>query len=110
LLRAKRAPHAGWAITFADLMGLLVSFFVMLTVLLAQSTAQFDTTKQAMQRVFGKNAQEVIVRIPPPLNAENKALEAKIRALLAKDETLTPLTISHEKDVLRIEIKAVKAP
>lgn len=108
MLRVRRAAQSGWAISFADLMGLLVSFFVMLTVLLAQNTAQFDATKQAMQRVFGKAAQEVIVRVPPPLHAENKALEAKLRALLAADTTLPPLVISHEKDILRVEIKAVR--
>jgi Membrane MotB of proton-channel complex MotA/MotB len=103
--RAKPAATTGWAITFADLMGLLVSFFVMLTVLLSQNPKAFEATQQAMKQAFGKNTQQVIVRVPPPIGAENKALEAKLRTLLEKEAVLNSFVISHDKEGLKVEIK-----
>ena len=68
----KRDATSGWAITFADLMGLLVSFFVMLTVLISQNNEQFKNSATTMRKAFiqdnGKS--EIIIKMPiPPENS-----------------------------------------
>jgi flagellar motor protein MotB len=63
-MRRKRDPSSGWAITFADLMGLLVSFFVMLTVLMTQNSEVFKSSATAMRKAF-KSGHEIIITMPP---------------------------------------------
>jgi flagellar motor protein MotB len=67
--RTKRDASSGWAITFADLMGLLVSFFVMLTVLMSQNNDKFaDSMRKAFKNEGGVNA--VIIPMPAPARGE----------------------------------------
>ena len=66
----KRDPSSGWAITFADLMGLLVSFFVMLTVLINQNNEQFA---QSMRKAFKNEGGVNQIVIPMPAPARDEA-------------------------------------
>lgn len=69
IARTKRDATSGWAITFADLMGLLVSFFVMLTVLMTQNKDDFtQSMRKAFKNEGGVNA--VIIPMPAPARGE----------------------------------------
>jgi chemotaxis protein MotB len=53
--RRKEAPHGGhgWFVTFADLMGLLVSFFVMLVAFSNQDARKMQAVAGSMRDAFG---------------------------------------------------------
>ncbi len=56
MARRKDAAHAGghgWFVTFADLMGLLVSFFVMLVAFSNQDAKQMQAVAGSMRDAFG---------------------------------------------------------
>jgi chemotaxis protein MotB len=55
MARRKEAAHAGhgWFVTFADLMGLLVSFFVMLVAFSTQDQAKLQVVAGSMRDAFG---------------------------------------------------------
>ncbi len=55
MARRKEAAHAGhgWFVTFADLMGLLVSFFVMLVAFSTQDQQKLQVVAGSMREAFG---------------------------------------------------------
>src|SRR5665213_2158198 len=55
MARRKDAAHGGhgWFVTFADLMGLLVSFFVMLVAFSTQDQAKLQVVAGSMRDAFG---------------------------------------------------------
>jgi chemotaxis protein MotB len=55
MARRKEAAHGGhgWFVTFADLMGLLVSFFVMLVAFSTQDARKMQVATGAMREAFG---------------------------------------------------------
>ena len=55
MARRKEAAHGGhgWFVTFADLMGLLVSFFVMLVAFSTQDAAKLQVVAGSMRDAFG---------------------------------------------------------
>src|SRR5919106_761958 len=56
MARRKDAGHGGghgWFVTFADLMGLLVSFFVMLVAFSSQDQAKLQIVAGSMREAFG---------------------------------------------------------
>jgi chemotaxis protein MotB len=55
MARRKEAPHGGhgWFVTFADLMGLLVSFFVMLVAFSNQDAKKLQIVAGSMRDAFG---------------------------------------------------------
>ena len=56
MARRKEAGHGGghgWFVTFADLMGLLVSFFVMLVAFSTQDQAKLQVVAGSMRDAFG---------------------------------------------------------
>lgn len=56
MARKKRADHGGghgWFVTFADLMGLLVAFFVMLVAFSTQDSAKLQVVAGSMREAFG---------------------------------------------------------
>src|SRR6476659_4957434 len=56
MARRKDAGHGGghgWFVTFADLMGLLVSFFVMLVAFSTQDQAKLQVVAGSMRDAFG---------------------------------------------------------
>jgi len=55
MARRKEAGHGGhgWFVTFADLMGLLVSFFVMLVAFSTQDQAKLQVVAGSMREAFG---------------------------------------------------------
>jgi chemotaxis protein MotB len=56
MARKKDAAHGGghgWFVTFADLMGLLVSFFVMLVAFSTQDQAKLQVVAGSMRDAFG---------------------------------------------------------
>ena len=59
MARRKEAGHGGghgWFVTFADLMGLLVSFFVMLVAFSTQDQAKLQVVAGSMRDAFGVQA------------------------------------------------------
>lgn len=59
MARRKEAGHGGhgWFVTFADLMGLLVSFFVMLVAFSTQDQKQLQIMAGSMREAFGVQSQ-----------------------------------------------------
>src|SRR6188472_1203406 len=56
MARRKEAGHGGghgWFVTFADLMGLLVAFFVMLVAFSTQDQAKLQVVAGSMREAFG---------------------------------------------------------
>src|SRR5215204_7237601 len=56
MARRKDAGHGGghgWFVTFADLMGLLVAFFVMLVAFSTQDQAKLQVVAGSMREAFG---------------------------------------------------------
>ena len=56
MAKKKAAAHGGghgWFVTFADLMGLLVSFFVMLVAFSTQDQAKLNIVAGSMREAFG---------------------------------------------------------
>ena len=55
MARRKEAAHGGhgWFVTFADLMGLLVSFFVMLVAFSTQDQQKLQVVAGSMREAFG---------------------------------------------------------
>src|ERR1700692_111723 len=56
MARRKEAGHSGghgWFVTFADLMGLLVAFFVMLVAFSTQDQAKLQVVAGSMRDAFG---------------------------------------------------------
>ena len=55
MARRKEAAHGGhgWFVTFADLMGLLVSFFVMLVAFSTQDQQKLQIVAGSMREAFG---------------------------------------------------------
>ena len=55
MARRKEAAHGGhgWFVTFADLMGLLVSFFVMLVAFSTQDSVKLQVVAGSMREAFG---------------------------------------------------------
>src|SRR5437016_14537025 len=56
MARRKQASHGGghgWFVTFADLMGLLVSFFVMLVAFSTQDQVKLQVVAGSMREAFG---------------------------------------------------------
>ncbi|MFY8154961.1 MAG: flagellar motor protein MotB, partial [Hyphomicrobiales bacterium] len=55
MAKKKKAAHGGhgWFVTFADLMGLLMSFFVMLTAYSTMDQAKLEKVAGSMAEAFG---------------------------------------------------------
>ena len=65
MARRKEAGHGGghgWFVTFADLMGLLVSFFVMLVAFSTQDQAKLQIVAGSMRDAFGVQDQRALFR------------------------------------------------
>ena len=52
----------GWFVTFADLMGLLVSFFVMLVAFSTQDQAKLQVVAGSMRDAFGVQDESALFR------------------------------------------------
>lgn len=58
------APSAGWLATFADLMSLLMCFFVLLLSFAEMDAAKFKRLAGSMKSAFGVQPEQVVVAVP----------------------------------------------
>src|ERR1051326_3902099 len=91
MARRKETAHGGhgWFVTFADLMGLLVSFFVMLVAFSTQDQAKLQVVAGSMRDAFGvqdKTRYSGIIEI----------LGLPTRPKLKNAANIDPVEASHE--------------
>src|ERR1043165_2294193 len=119
MARRKEAGHGGghgWFVTFADLMGLLVAFFVMLVAFSNQDQQKLQIVAGSMRDAFGVQ-QNVrysgIIEVPglPTRLKEDRAFAlaaASLRQALQDMPELTELSkhimIEESKEGLNVEI------
>lgn len=78
MARRKEAAHTGhgWFVTFADLMGLLVAFFVMLVAFSTQDAAKLQVVAGSMREAFGVQDQ---VRYSGIMEVEGLPTRARLK-------------------------------
>jgi chemotaxis protein MotB len=100
MARRKEAGHGGghgWFVTFADLMGLLVSFFVMLVAFSTQDQAKLQVVAGSMRDAFGVQDHvrySGIIEVPGLPTRPKLKNAARIDPL---DASATPTPDEHDK-------------
>lgn len=92
MARRKEAPHGGhgWFVTFADLMGLLVSFFVMLVAFSNQDARKMQAVAGSMRDAFGVQKD---VRFSGVVESQGLPTRPRIRNaahIQPEDSSITP--------------------
>src|SRR6202166_3988507 len=92
MARRKTAAHGGhgWFVTFADLMGLLVSFFVMLVAFSNQDSRKVQAVAGSMRDAFGVQKNE---RFPGITEFDGLPTRAKLKNsvhIAPEDSSVTP--------------------
>src|ERR1700754_3045681 len=92
MARKKAAGHGGgghgWFVTFADLMGLLVSFFVMLVAFSTQDQQKLKIVAGSMREAFGVQTES---RLSGIIETEGLATRTRIKHLQQNpDEAKNP--------------------
>lgn len=100
MARRKEAAHGGhgWFVTFADLMGLLVSFFVMLVAFSTQDQAKLQVVAGSMRDAFGVQDRvrySGIIEVPGLPTRPKLKNTAHIDPL---DASATPTPDEHDKE------------
>lgn len=99
MARRKDAGHAGghgWFVTFADLMGLLVAFFVMLVAYSTQDQQKLQIVAGSMREAFGVQTQ---TRLSGILEVQGLPTRPKLRnAANIPPEEASDFTTPDEKD------------
>ena len=104
MARRKDEAHGGghgWFVTFADLMGLLVSFFVMLVAFSNQDAKKVQAVAGSMREAFGvQNVARFsgVVESDSLLPRPNVKNAARVRP---EDSSVTPTPDEHGKDATR---------
>src|SRR5262245_29472941 len=86
MARRKETGHGGghgWFVTFADLMGLLVSFFVMLVAFSTQDAAKLQIVAGSMREAFGVQSE---TRYSGIIDVDGKPNRTKPRNVIDKPE------------------------
>ncbi len=92
MARRKEEPHGGhgWFVTFADLMGLLVSFFVMLVAFSNQDAQKMQAVAGSMRDAFGVQKE---ARFSGIVESEGLPTRPRIKNaahILPQDTSITP--------------------
>src|SRR5512139_1622065 len=83
----------GWFVTFADLMGLLVSFFVMLVAFSTQDQKKLQIVAGSMREAFGVQTE---TRYSGMIDVDGKPNRTKPRNVSAKPEDSSVKTEDRE--------------
>lgn len=101
MARRKEEPHGGhgWFVTFADLMGLLVSFFVMLVAFSNQDARKMQAVAGSMRDAFGVQSD---VRFSGIVESEGLPTRTKVKNaahIQPEDSSITPTPDEQGSDV-----------
>lgn len=104
MARRKEAAHGGghgWFVTFADLMGLLVSFFVMLVAFSSQDSGKMAIVAGSMRDAFGVQTDKRFAGI---IEVDGLPTRQQLKNLqkVQPDDT-SPITTPDEKDRERFQ-------
>src|SRR5713101_2524284 len=97
----RKESHAGghgWFVTFADLMGLLVSFFVMLVAYSTQDQQKLQVVAGSMREAFGVQTQ---TRYSGVVDLPGAPARSKPRNTVAKREDSSAPSTRDEQDQRR---------
>jgi chemotaxis protein MotB len=106
-----RTASAGWMVTFADLLALLVSFFVLL---FATTTVEPDAWRRVVQpmrpylagTVLHPQDKAPVVSATPPAGHDLNYLEVLLRQLHGKDPILNGMGIDRREHALVLHMPA----
>src|SRR5262245_48367304 len=98
MARRKEAGHGGghgWFVTFADLMGLLVSFFVMPVACSTQDQPKLQIVAGSMREAFGT---QTVTRYSGIVEVDGLPNRPKLKNTTAKPEDSSDTPTPDEKD------------
>jgi chemotaxis protein MotB len=98
MARRKDAGHGGghgWFVTFADLMGLLVSFFVMLVAFSTQDQQKLQIVAGSMREAFGT---QTVTRYSGIVEVDGLPSRPKLKNTTARPEDASDTPSRDEKD------------
>jgi len=100
MARRKEAAHGGhgWFVTFADLMGLLVSFFVMLVAFSTQDQQKLQVVAGSMREAFGVQDRVRYSGIIEVLGLPTRPKLKNAAQIDPKDASPTPAPDEHDKE------------
>jgi chemotaxis protein MotB len=101
MARRKEAGHGGghgWFVTFADLMGLLVSFFVMLVAFSTQDQQKLQVVAGSMREAFGMQDRVRYSGIIEVLGLPTRPKLKNAAQIDPKDASATPAPDEHDKE------------
>lgn len=104
MARRKEGAHGGghgWFVTFADLMGLLVSFFVMLVAFSSQDSAKLKAVAGSMRDAFGVTDQARYNGIIEVLGLPTRPKLKNAAQIDPKDASPNPTPDENEKERTR---------
>jgi chemotaxis protein MotB len=98
MARRKEAAHGGghgWFVTFADLMGLLVSFFVMLVAFSTQDQQKLQIVAGSMREAFGT---QTTTRYSGIVEVDGLPSRPKLKNTVARPEDASDTPTPQERD------------
>jgi chemotaxis protein MotB len=98
MARRKEAGHGGghgWFVTFADLMGLLVSFFVMLVAFSTQDQQKLQIVAGSMREAFGT---QTVTRYSGIVEVDGLPSRPKLKNTVARPEDASDTPTPQERD------------
>ena len=100
MARRKEGAHGGhgWFVTFADLMGLLVSFFVMLVAFSTQDQQKLQVVAGSMREAFGVQDRVRYSGIIEVLGLPTRPKLKNAAQIDPKDASPTPAPDEHDKE------------
>ncbi len=101
MARRKEAGHGGghgWFVTFADLMGLLVSFFVMLVAFSTQDQQKLQVVAGSMREAFGVQDRVRYSGIIEVMGLPTRPKLKNAAHIDPKDASATPAPDEHDKE------------
>jgi len=100
MARRKEGAHGGhgWFVTFADLMGLLVSFFVMLVAFSTQDQQKLQVVAGSMREAFGMQDRVRYSGIIEVLGLPTRPKLKNAAQIDPKDASATPAPDEHDKE------------
>jgi chemotaxis protein MotB len=101
MARRKEAGHGGghgWFVTFADLMGLLVSFFVMLVAFSTQDQRKLQIVAGSMREAFGVQSE---VRLSGVVEVNGLPSRPKLKNVTSKPEDASDTPTPEDRDQRR---------
>lgn len=101
MLEDDEPPHSapGWVVTFADLMSLLLGFFVLLLSASSTQVAKFEAVSGSLKQALGMRSELSLSD-----QAERNALIAGLRSQMAEQNTESPAQLVQELQELLTEL------